>query len=331
MVNRMTAPPTFVTVVFDPEVALLDIQARSMDRWLDPTAVDRIVILDNCSRPLSSRRIAGLERSYGSVSDRVEVIRTRELIDAPHLHGWRTQQAAKLIVARHIDSPQYVVFDAKNHFIAPTHATSFVSSTGRPHGLSHSYVDHPLRESLERTLRYLGASEPTIVQAIQRFPPTGTPFVFETELVRRMMADIESTAKVPFAEEFESNDLLEFFLYSGWMAERGPGLEEATDGVEVESPTVWPSAANEAGVARAIGKAMSSKSVVFGVHRRALHRADPSTQAAIARFWVDRGLFPDDQAALRYIQRFRRNFVPAMLVARGTERIYDVRRRLEGR
>lgn len=318
---------TFVTVVFDAEVRLLELQARSLSRFVDPSAIGAVIILDNSVRGLSSRQRGRLETAYGALWPQVAIHRTRELIDAGSASGWRSQQAAKLSVASLITTPHYVVLDAKNHFTRSVDAAAFVGVDGRAHGALHSYATHPLRGSLERTLTYLGAEETRVLEAADSFPPTATPFVFDTELVRRMMSDVSDRSGRRFDEEFERAELLEFFLYSGWLDVRGPGIPAAIDGSSIPSPTVWPRLASASGVEEVIAEATRDEAFVFAAHRQALIRADAPTRDRIARHWTDAGLFPDGRSARRFIQDFRRAYYPALIRTRLSERIRATFRR----
>ncbi|MGY3126523.1 hypothetical protein ACVWW9_000022 [Agrococcus sp. UYP33] len=305
----MTAHLTVVTVVFEPELALLHLQARSLAHFLDPDGVAAIIVLDNCAGGMGRRaRRAVLERFGPALAPRVSFLRTAQLGVDGGAAGWRSQQAAKLLVARRISTPHYVILDAKNHLIGRAGADDFVDATGAARGGTHSYAVHPLRESLERTLRHLGADDDAVERLVADFPRTVTPFVVDTALARRMMDDIEAEAREPFADAFERAGLLEFFLYSGWCLLRGPG--SPVNGDTIPAPILWPAHANEDGAADAIREATETGAAWFAVHRRALARADAPTRRRIVRLWSDRGLMTPAEAT-RFVRRFRLAYAPA--------------------
>lgn len=312
---------TLVTVVFDAELDLLELQARSLALYLEPASVHEIIIVNNGVRPLSATTRRRLRHAYGPLWNVVRIVATTDLVDSRRGRGWRSQQAAKLAVARQITTDHYVVMDAKNHLTAATGIASFVAPDGRAHGALHTYQDHPLRPSLERTLAYLGASSGQVREAITSFPPTATPFVFTTALVRSLLDDVERRSGAPFGEAFEREELLEFFLYSGWVMTRGPGISAAMDGVSIPSPTVWPKAASASGVRETIAEALRDNAFVFAVHRQVLARADAATRDLVAAHWVDVGLFADRRQAHALIRRFRRRYLPALVATRLAERL----------
>lgn len=315
---------SFVTVVFEPEVPLLRLQGRSLARFLDPACVAEIVVLDNCAGGMSRRARRGVLASFGALAPRVTVLRTARLGVDGGSEGWRSQQAAKLLVARRIRTAHYVVLDAKNHLISAATAADFVGGSGVARGGTHSYADHPLRADLERTLGHLGADDETVARLVDDFPRTVTPFVIDTALARRMMDDVEREAGEPFGAAFERARLLEFFLYSGWALLRGPGLP--VDGVPIHAPILWPARATDEGAADAIRDAVETDAAWFAVHRRALARADAPTRRRIARFWSERGLMTPRESS-RFVRRFRSAYAPAMGRARLAERLSRLGRR----
>lgn len=324
----MTDKLTFVSVVFDAEVTLLELQARSMRLFLAPDAVDQIFVLDNCLFGLGSHRRARLRDAYGVHASKVSFVRTRDLFDPGATSGWRSQQAAKLLISSRVRTPDYIALDAKNHFTRPVISSDFVGDDGRARGRSHPYDQHPLRSSLVRTIEYLGGDETTVEGAVRTFPPTATPFVLRTSVVQELIRDIEESSGRSFAVEFEERRLLEFFLYSGWATVRGPGLTALRNETPLTSPTVWPKAAHLQGVEDTIAEARDSDAFVFAVHRQALAHADRATLDRVKRHWVSIGLFRDDQQAGIFFQRFKRSYYPALVVARSAERAQRLARKI---
>lgn len=316
---------TLATVVFDAEVGLLELQARSLAAQLDGRALDEVVILDNTVFGLSRRVRADVETILSPLTDSTLFVRVPEMLTLRGVDGWRSQQVAKLLVARQISSPYYVVLDAKNHLIAGASASTFIAADGRVHGGLHSYERHALRNDLERTLLFMGADAAQVAARVARFPVTATPFVFRTDLVRAMIADLERQHSMPFEIIFERKNLLEFFTYSGWVDLAGPGLDSVIDGEPIQSPTVWPNQASEEGLIVAIEQAERTGASFFAVHRRALVRGDKGFRTEVARWWVKNGLFPDGKEAARFITRFRLRFFPAMALGRAHQRYASLR------
>jgi hypothetical protein len=313
----------FVTVVFEAEIGLLELQARSLRAHLAPGTASAIVVLDNTARGLSRRTRARIAREYGPLEPLVSYVRTADLGVDGAVHGWRSQQAAKLLIARHVQTSHVVILDAKNHLIADAGVDHFVGADGVPRGGTHSYLEHPLRDELERTLRHLGADEAEISAAVADFPPTATPFVVDTDVVRALIEHVEGSAGTGFAEAFERAGLLEFFLYSGWARLHRPA-RPVVDGRAIPAPVIWPRRAHLEGVEATIAEVHEQDALWFAVHRRVLARGDRDTRRRIEAFWAERDLLTPREARA-FVRRFRLRYAPLMAKTRAVE---AVRRRL---
>lgn len=314
---------SFVSVVFEPETPLQQLQARSFARHLDPGLAAEIVVVDNTTRGLSAPARRRLVESYGDLGDHVVVVRLPELERLRGRHGWRRQQIAKLTVSRLVSTRRYVALDAKNHLVRATKLDDFVDPGGRARGGLHSYASHPLREELLHTLRYLGASEEQLSAAVSSFATTATPFVLETDIAARIVAEIGGDPET-FATQFVRHELLEFFLYSGWLELRGDGFSSRYVELPIQAPMVWPKAADLAGVQQAIARVRDTDAAFFGVHRRSLAAADRAAVEALEGFWCDRGLFATAKQARRMTSAFRRTYRLRMASARLGERMHSI-------
>lgn len=306
-------PLTLVTVVFGAERHLLELQARSLARHLDPEVVDEVLVVDNGWRPPGAARRAAVRSAYGPLADRVRVLGAQDVTDVPATTGWRSQQILKLAVAEQVGSARYLLLDAKNHLVRPTSWADLQAADGRAHGGRHSYAEHPLRPQLERTLRYLGLDP---AAHVPDFPPTATPFVMDTATVRHLVADVAARSGRPFPEEFEAAGLIEFFLYSGWMAREGVDAGALYDGVPLESPTVWPRLATAAGLEQCLAEVARTDAAFFAVHRTALARLPRPATERLVELWTERGLFDDARDARRLVAAFRRAYGGAMVTTK---------------
>lgn len=308
----------FLSVVFEPEVPLQILQARSFDRHLDPDVADTFVVVDNTAAGLSRSSSERLRRSYGKFADQVRIVRMKDLAKMPGRHGWVRQQVAKLLAGRLFEGEHYVALDAKNHLIRRVGAEDFVTETGYARSGRHPYHEHPLRDRLRSTLDYLGATPEQIERSLDLFPTTTTPFVLSRPLVGEILGTFDDAQA--FASDFQRAGLLEFFFYSGWLEIRGAGFDSLYRDVPIQCPTVWPKASDDAGVAAATARASEIDAPFFAVHRRSLLHADHAAADALAAFWRSRDLFATEREALDFIADFQRGFQRRMLIARGAEK-----------
>jgi hypothetical protein len=296
---------TFVSVVYEAELALQRLQARSMAVQLPTELAGAVLVIDNTAAGLPVDYRRDLLADYGPLAPVVRVLRPADICTLPRAVGWRSQQVLKLAVAEQVGTDQYVVLDAKNHAVAPLRAEYFTAADGRARVTAYGYRDHPLRPALEHVLGYLGLDPAPYVD---RFTATVTPFVLDTAAVREMMADLQRRAGREFAREFIARDLTEFFLYAGWRVAQGRSLDEIFDLDQRPCPTVWPKGANPAGVRAAIARAAEQGTPLFAVHRRALAVLDAESRRLLAEFWTGRGLFAATEQAESLMQEFQRSY-----------------------
>lgn len=301
---------SLVTVFFEAEIDLLELQARSLARYHAAGDFDRIVVIDNTHAGVSRRTRTRLERAFGPWRDRVRFVRPDELVALPALPGWVGQQVLKLMVHRRIETSHYLVLDAKNHWIQPTDRHTFLAPDGRARGASHTYRGHALEQRVTGVLQYLDVDPE---QWLDHFSVTHTPVVLSTQVCADLIADIEQRSGRPFAQEFANADLLEFPLYSGWIIARDGNLDSEIDGSTIRSTTIWPSH-RPARVAEELAALEHLDSPFLAVHRKALARAGWSVSRSVADLWCERGLFASRAAALRFIGVFKLNYLRTMSV-----------------
>ena len=209
-----------VTVVFEAEVPLLELQARSIARHVPDGVFDEILVIDNSRRGLPEHARRRIRDELGDHADRLAFASRADLgPTAADASGWRTQQSLKLMAARRLAADHYVVLDAKNHFIRSTTRTDFLDPvTGLPHGGLHSFVEHPLRPQLELVAYGLGLDP---AATVERFTATVPPIVLDRRVVDDLVTDVGRGDADRFPGEFERSGYTEFFLYSAWQVARG--------------------------------------------------------------------------------------------------------------
>ncbi len=293
----------FVTIVFGAELELLLLQARSMSLYLNPTIVSEIVVINNDSRPLGQSQISKIKEEYGPLKSLVRFYQAKEICNVPLTKGWRSQQVQKFAVANYIKSDRYVVLDAKTHLINNLDIRFLEDESGRPTVNVYSYIDHPLYDVLNYVLKYLGVNPEE--HALQ-FTATVTPFIFDTNLVRDMMIDIEQKSGRSFPDEFVVQELTEFFLYSGWLLSKGIKLEDFFHFHQRFCQIVWGHLFSVDDCKFAIRVASDGAEPFFSVHRKAIARFDLPQHVLISKFWFDQKLFASHNEALEFITSFQK-------------------------
>ncbi|ALJ19075.1 DUF6492 family protein [Microbacterium sp. No. 7] len=299
-----TRAVSVVTVVFEVEIPLLLLQARSLRAHVPAERIARYIVIDNTARGLSPadrRRIAG---ELGDHAPRLRVVRPADLVDVPAAKGWVVQQVLKLAVSALVDTDHYVALDAKNHFVRTPAPDFFVSADGRARVNTYSYEEHPLRPQLETVLAYTGLEPGALVRD---FTATVTPFVFDTARVRRTIAEVEERSGSPFADEFVRAGLTEFFLYTAWALRDGATIDAVFDVQQVFCPVLWPRRNSLAHVDDVRERLDDERVPLLSAHRNALADLPRPAADALAALWVSHGLFASPREARGFLRRFRIN------------------------
>jgi len=194
-----------ITVVFEPELPLLKIQAHSIQQYI--TDVERITIVVNDHSDIASMIDP---QWWGEWHDKVRIITRDKWKYSSRLTGWEEQQLLKLLAASEAIAPWSMVLDAKTWFKQKFNTDIFFDKQGRPR--TGSVPVFPVFESSQKFIeKYYNISMPKVLG------PAGVPFMFHSETVRGLVNSIED-----FIEFFQTNVkypnlITEFHLYSGYV------------------------------------------------------------------------------------------------------------------
>lgn len=309
-----------VTVVYTRERDMLRLQAQSIDRFLDPDLIGRIhVIINDVDEDDCLALMAELRPEYGRFADRVEFLRPAQLIAlrpeplTPRgllagsrdwftanrfryplgvkwgwrgNRGWSAQQALKMLAARHGNGAFMLILDAKNHFIKPVTAGSFISEAGKartgliaPDALQSGWI--------KASFAKLGVPEQAAGTPV---PPTVTPFVTPRETLRDCLDHFEKRfgpVETFFCRKKTSES--EFMLlhayvvgtYGDWMAQFDPGL--------IPAATIF-RLTTDAEIDAALDSAESGEAEMMSVHQSRLGTLSDAQRARIEMIWERSGL-----------------------------------------
>lgn len=316
------------TVVFSRELDLLQLQARSIDRFLDPRGIGRIlVVINDAEEAACVARAAAIVPDYGRFAARVEIVgadalfalrparcgprglvqrvrhgftRHRRLFPFGVKGGWRgnrgwsVQQAMKLAVARHASAAFLLILDAKNHFIRPVTTASFVSDAGRArsYGVVPDTVQWPW---IEASFRRFGLPPPDRGAPA---PPSVTPFCAPRAVVSGCLDALE--ARVGPAEAFfarkDSRETEFMLIYAHVVAQHGSWAACFDQGL-VPAATMS-RVADDARVDRVLGLAEDGTAEILSVHSGRIASLRPQDRRRLAAIWADRHLTPPGRLAI---------------------------------
>lgn len=191
------------TVVFEPEIEALKLQARSIEIYGQHIGIDRIWVMVNDD--------SWIRKSWwGSMADRVEIYHKSALSTDWHENGWVSQQALKMLGAGLSDNAWCMILDAKTLLVRELDVNEILPG-GR--AATGSLPVYPVFEPSRQIVNELFG-----IDLPQQLGPGGVPFMVEPQLVRDMMVDIYRRTGQGFADYFQSQGMLtEFILYSGYV------------------------------------------------------------------------------------------------------------------
>ena len=195
-----------VTPTFRLEVPLIELQVKSIVKYLDPNILNKYWVIWND------------DSDFGNVKDRILAAGMSKIdiefidfkaIHSANIHGWRSQQLIKLLASKIVQEKNYLVLDSKNHLIRDVACDDFFSPAGKIKSYLH-LVGPALKAHLSSSLAYFSQNINIDRDQVMQ---TTTPFVFDRDLV------IELLSSDNFLKDFEKPDslLTEFFSYYAFL------------------------------------------------------------------------------------------------------------------
>ncbi|AJP72613.1 DUF6492 family protein [Sphingomonas hengshuiensis] len=294
---KLPAKIDIATVVYEPEIALLKLQARSIQKFFRHRDIGKIYIIVNEMAPEAT--YSALKRfvvdEYGELLSQVEVIPASHLM-RPHVgeSGWRTQQSLKLLVSIYMENDHYLLLDAKNHFVRPVSIRNFFDpATGLMRSSrvgNHGALDHYLQNSLN----YFGI-EPRDFSL-----PMTTPYMMSTNIAQSLVQYVEQREGVKFDDFMHGSEhnVTDLFLYYAYIEFLLGGAEKFYRFGPRNSKLMFAHfASTPSQVDRVLGALEDSKILSFGLHRNCVAALTETDRARIIAFWVKQALFATEADA----------------------------------
>jgi len=191
------------TVVFDAELDVLKLQARSIELYCQDIGLKNIFVMVNDASPVDPAW-------YGSFADRVRVVPRSDFDCEWSDNGWVSQQALKILGAAMSDNAWCMIVDAKTLFVQPVELDQ-VLADGR--AATGSMPIYPVFEPSQTITNKLFD-----IDLPAQLGPGGVPFFVEPSLTRELIAEVELRTGQDFSDYFQQQGMLtEFILYSGYV------------------------------------------------------------------------------------------------------------------
>ena len=201
-----------ITVVFQQELYYLEIQARSIEQYIDSDKIGKIFVVVNDEDSVCSSVDVNW---WGQNSNRVNIIPRTQFGVREQLDGWDSQQLYKLFGASVATSKWSMCLDAKTWFIQNLDFDKMFDSIDRVNLRSFSTIPvfKPAETFVEKFYN---------IESKEVIGPGGVPFFFHTPTVIDMIKDLEENHQTTLIDFFSKNVmhpvfLTEFMLYSGFV------------------------------------------------------------------------------------------------------------------
>jgi hypothetical protein len=200
------------TVVFDAELDVLKLQARSIELYCPHIGLKNIFVMVNDASLVDPAW-------YGSFADYVRVVPRSDFDCEWSDNGWVSQQVLKLLGAAMSNNAWCMIVDAKTLFVRPIELDQ-VLVDGR--AATGSLSIYPVFDASRNiTNRLFDIDLPA------QLGPGGVPFFVEPSLTRDMIAEVESRTGQVFGNYFQQQGMLtEFILYSGYVWYRDQSFDQ---------------------------------------------------------------------------------------------------------
>jgi hypothetical protein len=197
-----------ITVVFQDELPVLKLQAKSIELFCQQLDLNKIVVVINDDNlDTSSIDISW----WGKFSDRVVIVHRNSWNVSYSDDGWLTQQLLKMLATDRCQSKWSLVLDAKTIFVRNAIAKEIFDDQQRPCvGVLDIYpVFEPSRTIINQLFN---------IDLKQQLGPGGVPFFFNNEMIKEMIFTIQDLKQQSFSEWFQEQGMVtEFMLYSGFI------------------------------------------------------------------------------------------------------------------
>jgi hypothetical protein len=197
-----------VTVVFGPELPVLQAQAQSVNLYCRDLGIKNIYVIVNDHDQVADQIDPAW---WGDMQHRVVILPHRVFSTDFVEDGWISQQVLKVLGAAISFNTWSMVLDAKTLFVKPLIFDDLMDSQGRPQ--TGALGIQPVFESSARIV-----GELFNVDVRRQLGPGGVPFLFNTRCVRAMIVEIEQRTGQSFPAWFQAQgEVTEFILYSGYL------------------------------------------------------------------------------------------------------------------
>jgi hypothetical protein len=289
-----------VTVCFEDDLPLLQLQARSIAINLKADANTKIFVILNSFQEENLRVKFDQEilPLYGPWASNVIAINGSVLL--PHCedvrliskkrYGWYRQQWLKLVSCKIVTGSNFIVLDAKNHFLRGAHISEAFDELGRSR-IRKMRTAGPLLEYFHEAQEFFAIPAPR-----REFPvlPSITPFTFSTKIVLELIDEVKFKSNMDEREFFCKcgTKFSEFLLYHAYLDYRGIEIDKAFAFDDNFSFSVFQGSKRELKILKEIAKKdLNCREIFLAVHRSLFVGQYQELLTVVSELWLDVGIF----------------------------------------
>lgn len=268
-----------VTVVFKDELPILKVQAESVDLYCKELGIKTIFVIVNDADSVADQIDPVW---WGSLSNCVKII-PRSFFKYDFVeNGWVSQQVLKVLASALSTNQFSMILDAKTIFVKPATLDLLLPDGKIAGGL------YKIQEVFSTSARIVGELFNVVVD--RNGGLSGVPFIFNTNDIHGMIAEIEHRTKDSFPNWFQDQGMVtEYILYVGYCIYRYGNLDK------IYSLTVPYQVANlchsQTGIIpNKLLEMAGSCSLTVSVHRRAWTVMTQEQQHVYKQLLINRGI-----------------------------------------
>lgn len=266
---------SIVTVVYEKEISMLGVQARSITKFV--TDVESIVIINNASTeeliPVVDRRLKKeVLPLYGNLIDKVKIYNVKELTSKVFkINGWESQQILKLL-SGNICQNLIMILDPKNYFIKECNFGS-ITQNKKPNMVSKN-IDEGLEEYFYNSCRLMKMSDDQIHSMLENNKGISPPFLVYSDTLKECKEYLERLFQKSIVDGFPVDpvEVFEFYLIGSYIS-INYGLDKYYNNTEVDC--------------------------VYRIHRHEYKEMMENQIDQLAQDWENEGLFSYSAAKLQ--------------------------------
>lgn len=272
-----------ITISFDKELPMLELQARSLDKFFLADIGQIIVINNSTNKQSFVDQFLTLKHCYGRLESKVRLVDSRELLPEPGISSYYDQMALKILAQKLCNSDHVCILDNKNWFIRSVN-TSDVLQGNRLISSRYPLTD-PWNKAWLNSLEIFGLDQSMHDIRIA----TRTPFFVQKET----LAELDSTCDV-IELLSQSRKHSEFTLINAFILAKHGIWDDyffLADNNDFETG-VWPGYDPKENIPAIVaGKEMNNNTVISsGIHRNVWMTLSAKHREEIIADWVKIGL-----------------------------------------